>query len=78
MLWEKVYFKSIHPRHAGGCHVEFYSVVTQERFFLVIPDIRYNKWDAPKRLYPAHEPLLKTNDTFAVQGYVSIVGALQL
>lgn len=41
----RVYFKSIHPCHTGGCHVEFYSVVTQEDF-PVIPDIGYNKWDA--------------------------------
>lgn len=27
----RVYFKSIN--HTGGCHVEFYSVVTQKDFF---------------------------------------------
>lgn len=40
----RVYFKSIN--HTGGCHVEFYSVVTQKDFFFPgggVPDEGCNK-----------------------------------
>ena len=40
---------SIHPRHAGGCHAEFNSVVTYRAIF-VLPDIKCDKGDAPRQI----------------------------